>query len=196
MLIVASASKARAELLRAAGVDFVVKPANIDEATITASMLGENAPPRDIADALADMKARRVASRSLGNLVLGVDQVLFCSGKLVDKAADLNEVAETLRFLRGKQHELFSAAVVYENNTPVWRHVGRVQLHMRDFTESFLQGYIERNGEALLASVGCYQLEGEGAQLFSRIDGDYFTVLGMPLLAVLGFLRTRGILPE
>lgn len=196
MLILASASKTRADMLRDAGVVFVAKPANIDEASITASMVAENAPPRDIADALAELKAQRIAQRNPSDMVLGVDQVLVCSGKLVNKAANLTEAAETLRFLRGKPHELFSAAVIYENNAPVWRHVGRVQLQMRDFTESFLQGYIERNGDALLASVGCYQLEGEGAQLFSRIDGDYFTVLGMPLLAVLGFLRTRGILHE
>lgn len=183
-------------MLRSCGVEFTVRSAQIDEATITAALLAESASPRDIADTLSDMKAKRGAGRDPQSLVLGVDQVLSCDGAIISKATTLAEAVDTLGFLRGKAHELFSAAVVYENNAPVWRHVGHARLHMRGFTDSFLQGYIERCGDAVLSSVGCYQIEGEGAQLFHKVEGDWFTVLGMPLLEILGFLRMRGFLPE
>ena len=183
-------------MLRDSGVTFSVRPAQIDEMSITAALLAEGAVPRDIADTLADMKAKRAAGRDPQSLVLGVDQVLSCEGAIIAKATSLAEAADALRFLRGKTHVLFSAAVIYESNAPVWRHVGRASLHMRGFTDRFLQGYIERCGEAVLSSVGCYHIEGEGAQLFDKVEGDWFTVLGMPLLEILGFLRTRGLLAE
>jgi septum formation protein len=195
-LILASASTARASMLRGAGVAIEVVPMRVDEESLTAALLADGAAAREIADALADLKARRGSERFPGRLVLGADQVLVCDGKLVGKARDLAEAATTLRALRDKPHELFSAAVVYENGTPIWRHIGKARLVMRNFTDAFLQGYIERGGDAILTSVGCYQLEGEGAQLFSRVEGDYFTILGLPLLEVLGFLRVRGVLVE
>ena len=183
-------------MLRDSGVTFSVRPAQIDEMSITAALLAEGAVPRDIADTLADMKAKRAAGRDPQSLVLGVDQVLSCEGAIIAKATSLAEAADTLRFLRGKTHNLFSAAVIYESNAPVWRHVGQASLQMRGFTDGFLQGYIERCGDAVLSSVGCYHIEGEGAQLFDKVAGDWFTVLGMPLLEILGFLRRRGLLPE
>ncbi len=195
LLVLASASKTRADMLRACGVTFTVRPAQIDEDSITAALLAEGASPRDIADALAEMKAKRGAGREPQAVVVGVDQVLSCEGAIISKAATLAEAADTLRFLRGKTHELFSAAVIFEGNAPVWRHVGRARMHMRGFTDRFLQGYIERCGDAVLSSVGCYHIEGEGAQLFDKVEGDWFTVLGMPLLEILAFLRTRGLLP-
>lgn len=195
-LILASRSEGRAALLRQAGVEFEALPAAVDEAAVKSSMLAEAAPARDIADTLADLKARRVAGRRPGKLVLGADQVLVSAGRLYDKPRDLEDAAGQLRDLRGRTHELLSAAVIYEDERPVWRHIGRAQLTMRRFTDAFLDEYLARHGESLLATVGGYRLEGGGAQLFSRVEGDYFSVLGLPLLELLGFLRTRGVCPE
>ncbi|NNU79096.1 septum formation protein Maf [Halovulum dunhuangense] len=195
-LVLASRSAARAALLRANHVDFEVVPARVDEAAVKEAMLADGAPGRDIADALAELKAQRVASRHPHRLVLGSDQVLVSNGRLFDKPATLEEAREQLLALRGTTHELLSAAVVFEDGHPVWRHVGRAQMIMRPFSDDFLERYILRHGDGLLATVGCYRLEEDGASLFSRVQGDYFSVLGLPLLEVLHFLRTRGILTE
>jgi septum formation protein len=192
-LILASASTGRAALLRGARVDFEVVPAAVDEAAVKAGMLAEGAAPRDVADALAELKARRVAGRMPDRLVLGADQVLVCEGRLHDKPGDRAAAREQLMALRGRRHELLSAAVVFENARPVWRHIGRAALAMRPFSEAFLDDYLEREGEAVLGTVGSYRLEDGGAGLFSRVDGDVFTVMGLPLLELLAFLRTRGI---
>ena len=159
-------------------------------------MLAEGAPARDIADALAELKAQRVAMRRPDRLVLGADQVLVCDGRLFDKPADLAEARTQLAQLRGKRHHLLSAAVVFEDMRPVWRHVGRADLTMRAFSDAFLDRYLEEEGEAVLASVGAYRLEDGGAQLFSRVEGDLFTIMGLPLLELLTFLRTREVVIE
>lgn len=195
-LILASRSEARAAMLRAAGVVVEVLPAAVDEAAIKQAMAEDAAAPRDVADALAEFKARRVAGRAPGLRVLGADQVLVCEGRLFDKPATVAEAGEQLAFLRGRDHELLSAAVIYENAAPVWRHIGRAVLRMRPFSDAFLADYLARHGAELLSTVGAYRLEAEGAQLFSHVQGDYFTILGLPLLEVLGFLRTRGMLIE
>lgn len=195
-LILASQSETRASLLRAAGVAVEVVPARVDEAAIKAGLALDGAPPRDVADALAELKARRVAARAPGLRVLGADQVLVCEDRLFDKPASQAEAREQLAFLRGRTHELLSAAVIFEDGTPVWRHVGRAVLKVRPFSDAFLDDYIARQGDTLLTTVGAYRLEAEGAQLFSHVQGDYFAILGLPLLEVLGFLRTRGMVLE
>ena len=195
-LILASASQARANMLRAAGVEVETQPARIDEAAVKAAMLAEGAPPRDVADKLAELKALRVSSKAPGRLVLGADQVLVHDGRLYDKAEDMAEARAHLETLRGSRHDLLSAAVIALDGEPIWRHVGQARLTMRPFSDTFLDDYLARFGELALTSVGCYHLEGLGAQLFARVEGDYFTVLGLPLLEVLGFLRARGVLTE
>ncbi|RED18334.1 Maf family protein [Pontivivens insulae] len=192
MIVLASGSQARAQMLRDAGVAFRVDTSRVDEQSVKAAMLAEGAPPRDIADKLAELKAMRVSLRNSTELVLAGDQVLVSGGELFDKPADLDGAREQLRALRGKTHELLSAAVIFEAGKPVWRHIGRAQLIMRPFSDTFLEDYLRNEGEGLLSSVGAYKLEGRGAQLFSRVQGDFFTVLGLPLLEVLGFLRARG----
>jgi septum formation protein len=192
-LILASGSAGRASLLRAARVPFEVMAAAIDEAAVKAGMLAESAPPRDVVDALAELKALRIAGRVPERLVVGADQVLVADGRLFDKPRDRAEAREQLRALRGRRHELLSAAVVFEAGRPVWRHVGRAQLVMRPFSDAFLEDYLDDEGDAVFASVGCYRLEDGGARLFSQVDGDFFTIVGLPLLELLGFLRTRGI---
>ena len=195
-LVLASASPARAAMLSAAGIAHEVQPARIDEAAVKAAMIAEGAPPRDIADKLAEMKALRISRRLSARLVLAADQVLVQGDRIFDKPADINEARAHLVALRGKPHQLLSAAVVAIDGAPVWRHVGSARLTMRPFSDTFLDAYLAQIGDLALTSVGCYHLEGQGAQLFARVQGDYFTILGLPLLELLGFLRARGVLPE
>jgi septum formation protein len=195
-VVLASASPVRAALLRNAGVEVVVDPARIDETAVKQSLLAEGAPARDVADTLAELKALRTGRRHPEALVLGADQVLVHRGDILDKPACMAEARAQLRRLRGERHELLSAAVVVSGGAPVWRHIGQARLTMRAFGDAFLDDYLSRVGEAALTSVGAYHLEGLGAQLFARVEGDYFTVLGLPLLEVLGFLRARGVLAE
>jgi septum formation protein len=192
-LILASRSAARAEVLRRAGVRFEVVAAGVDEAAVKAAMRAEGAPARDVADALAELKAQRIGARIQDRLVLGADQVLVCDGRLYDKPGDLAEARAQLAALRGRRHELLSAAVVFEGGRPVWRHIGRAELVMRPFSNAFLDEYLAAEGDAALTSVGSYRLEDRGAQLFARVDGDIFIVMGLPLLPLLDFLRSRGV---
>lgn len=193
-LLLASASPVRARLLEAAGVPFEVSPARVDEEAAKASLLANGAHPRDIADALAEMKARRSSVADPAALILGADQVLEFQGECISKSGTRAEAEKLLRRLRGKEHSLICAAVLARGGQVLWRQVQIAKLWMRDFSDSFLRSYIDGEGDAVLGSVGCYHLEGRGAQLFSRIEGDYFSILGLPLLPLLSALRDFGVL--
>ena len=194
-LILASGSETRADLLRKANVDFEVQSARVDEEAIKSALIAEGAHPRDVADVLAEAKARKVAGKNADSLVLGCDQVLALSGRVFSKPKDVDEALAQLRELRGNTHHLFSAAVVFEDAEPIWRHVGLVRLTMRDFSDAYIFDYVSRNWESVRWSVGAYKLEEEGVRLFSRIEGDYFNILGLPLLELLSYLTLRGNLP-
>ena len=190
-VILASKSAARRAVLDGAGVPYEATVAGVDEDAVKASMLAEGAGPRDVADALAELKAIRV-SRSRPGLVIGSDQTLDLDGQLYDKAEDMAAARARLRVLRGKTHKLHSAVVVAKDGAPIWREVVTASLTMRDFSDAFLEDYLATEGPAALGSVGCYRLEGPGAQLFSKIEGDYFAILGLPLMGLLDLLRRHG----
>jgi septum formation protein len=192
-VILASKSAARRAVLEGAGVPYEAVVAGVDEEAVKASLLAEGAGPRDVADALAELKAIRV-SRGRTELVIGADQTLDLEGTLYDKAETVDAARERLKTLRGRTHKLHSAVVVAKEGTPIWREVATASLTMRDFSDAFLEDYLAHEGPAALGSVGCYRLEGPGAQLFSKIEGDYFAILGLPLLGLLDLLRRHGAL--
>jgi septum formation protein len=192
-LILASASAVRARLLREAGVRFGVRPADVDEDAIKQVLCRDGVAADSVADALAEAKALNVSAASPQALVLGCDQVLVCDGRLFDKARDISEAREILSYLRGRTHHLISASVLVDRGKVVWRYSERASLTMREFSDAFLDDYLKDEGKLVLSSVGCYQLENRGAQLFDSIAGDFFCILGLPLLPLLAALRTRGL---
>jgi septum formation protein len=196
VIVLASTSAARRSLLQGAGVPFVCEAPGVDEEPSKVRLLGEGAGPEKVAEMLAALKAMAVSQRRRGDLVIGADQTLDLDGELVGKAADLVEARARLYQLRGRRHRLHSAVVVCQAGRPLWRLVASAALSMRVFSPEFLDGYLERNGAAALSSVGCYQLEGEGAQLFDAVEGDYFTILGLPLIPLMEFLRSQEALPR
>lgn len=193
-VILASKSAARRAVLDGAGVAYEATVAGVDEDAVKDSLLAEGHGPRDIADALAELKAIRV-SRARGGFVIGADQTLDLDGKLYDKAGSVDAARARLKLLRGRTHKLHSAVVVAKDGGPIWRELVTCTLTMRDFSDDFLESYLASEGPAALGSVGCYRLEGPGAQLFSKIEGDYFAILGLPLLGLLDLLRQHRELP-
>lgn len=190
----ASTSKSRRALLAAAGVEAESAAPNVDEEAFRNAMRANRLPVREQAMQLAELKAMRVSAQRPG-LVIGGDQMLALGDQAFDKPADLEAAKNHLRQLSGKAHTLETAIVVCEDGAPVWRHLARPKLTMRPLTEEFIETYVSACGDALLSTVGAYQLEGLGAQLFARIEGDYFSILGLPLLPLLDYLRIRKVLP-
>jgi septum formation protein len=190
-LILASQSQARAQILRGAGVAFETASSGVDEEAIKAEQLAAGAGPRKIAEILAEAKATRVSAQPPG-LVIGADQTLELDGVLFDKAASPEQARANLLLLRGKTHQLHSATAIARDGVVVWSNTQSARLTMRDFSDAFLEGYMARNPDALAWCVGGYEYEGEGMQLFEAVDGDYFTILGLPILPLLAELRRLG----
>lgn len=195
-IVLASASAARAALLRAAGLKISVDAAAIDEAEVKASLRAAGAGPAAVAETLAELKAQQVSRRHTRRLVVAADQILDCDGVPFDKPADMADARRQLLLLRGRRHHLLSAVVLTRDGQRLWHHVERASLTMRNFSDAFLDCYLRSAGGRALLSVGGYQLEGVGVQLFERIEGDYFSILGLPLLPLLDILREHGVLPS
>ncbi len=195
-LVLASASRARREMLAAAGVAFTVEPADVDEPAIRLHLHagGLSPEPAHVAQILARAKAEDVSRKHADSLVVGADQVLALDARLLTKPADEAAARSALLQLKGRTHELHSAVALAERGKVSWVHTAAARLTMRDFSDGFLDDYLLRAGDRITQSVGGYELEGLGVQLFERIEGDYFTILGLPLLPLLGELRARGIL--
>jgi septum formation protein len=191
VLTLASGSATRRQMLEAAGLEIAVAAARVDEESVKAALLAEGATPRDVADALAEMKAAKVAAKT-GGLVLGADQVLEAGGALISKPESLAEAVTQILSLSGQTHRLLSAAVLFRDGAPVWRHVGVARLTMRTLSPAFVEAYVARTWDEIRHSVGGYQIEAEGIRLMARIEGDHFTILGLPLLELLNYLMISG----
>ena len=195
--VLASQSPTRRRLLEAAGVPVhAADRPGVDEDEVKAAFRADGAGPDDVAEALAEMKAQRVAGRYGGCLVMGADQMLEIDGAWLDKPATRDQAARTLQALSGKTHRLIACAVVVKDGGRIWHHIESAKLAVRPLSETFIQAYLDALGDAAFDSVGAYQLEGIGAQLFARVQGDYFTVLGLPLLPLMDLLRNHGVLPR
>ncbi|UWQ58372.1 Maf family protein [Leisingera caerulea] len=195
-IVLASGSEIRAHLLRQAGIEFETDVPRLDEQAIKAALLAEEAPPRDIADTLAEAKARKVSAKHPGKLVLGCDQVLDFEGQLLSKPASAEVALAQLKEMSGKRHMLLSAAVIYRDGEPIWRHVGQVRLVMRKCSDAYLEDYVSRNWDSIRHAVGAYKLEEEGVRLFASIEGSYFNVLGLPLMEIISYLGLQGVIEQ
>ena len=194
-LVLASGSKTRAKMLERVGLEFTQETPMIDEDAIKDALQAEGASCEELAEALAEHKAVRISARNRTNLVIGADQILECDGVRINKPENLDSAAKTLRTLSARTHRLISSVVVVLDGDRLWHATDSASLTMRPLDDGFIDHYLGRTGDAVLSSVGAYQLEGFGAHLFTRVNGDFFTVLGLPLLPLLDFLRTRGAAP-
>nr|MEC9421554.1 Maf-like protein [Pseudomonadota bacterium] len=193
-LVLASGSRIRADLLKNAGLDIEVDPADVDERVVEAPLLEAGFSPEDLASVLAEAKANDVSDRRAGDLVIGADQILAFEGERRTKPEDMEAARRQLLAFSGKTHELHSAVVISKNGEAIWRHVSTARLTMRELSPAFIGHYLAAAGEDVLSSVGAYQLESLGVQLFEKIDGDYFTILGLPLLPLLAELRSLKVI--
>lgn len=197
MIVLASQSASRRALLQAAQVPFEALSPGVDEEAAKDALRADGLDARALADALAELKALRVSRRVAGALVLGCDQTLSLrDGSMIDKAVDRADAERILKLLSGQVHHLHSAAVIVLNGEPIWRHVERVRMTVRPLSDDFIASYLDREWDECRWCVGCYRIEGPGAQLFSRIEGSQFAIQGLPLLPLLDFLRIRGVLPS
>lgn len=196
LLVLASASASRSSILRQAGLSITQEAAGVDEDMVKQSLRSEGADAAHVALTLADLKAQHISRRFPDAFVIGADQMLECNDVWFDKPPDIAHARGHLEALRGKTHELITAAVVVRAGARIWQHVDRASLTMRPFSDAFIDDYLATVGEEVCSTVGAYRLEGIGAQLFSRVEGDFFTILGLPLLPLLDFLRGHGIVPE
>lgn len=195
-IILASKSKVRALLLKNAGLSFVSVDAAIDEEQVKLSYINAGYTPRDVADVLADMKAKKLSNRFPNQLVIGCDQILSFREQIISKAKNINDLVHQLKVLEGNEHIVYSASVVYINNKPEWRFIGSANMTMRNLSDDFILKYVEDNWKKIQHSVGGYEIESFGASLFSKIDGDHFSVLGIPLLQLIDYLINRGVIKQ
>ena len=195
-IILASASDIRSQLLRNADIEHEVIPARIDEETIKASLASEGATPRVMADVLAEQKAKKISVIYPNAFVIGSDQILDFQGQACSKSLSAECLAEFLTKLRGKNHTLYSAAVIYRDGRPVWRHIGKVTLAMRELSQDYITEYVSSEWENVRYCVGGYKIEDKGLRLFDKIDGDYFVILGLPMLELIRFLDLNGELKK
>jgi septum formation protein len=196
-LLLASQSSGRAAMFRAAGLTFETSAAHVDEEALTASLLDAGQTPRNVADALAEAKAVKISSRLPGVTVIGADSTLALDdGSMLSKPESPDEAADHLRRMAGTRHRLFSAAVAARDGAPVWRAIGEAKLWMRPLSDAFIADYVAKNWDSIRWTVGCYEIEGAGVQLFDRVEGDPWTIIGMPMLPLMAWLRATGLAPQ
>ncbi len=193
-LILASQSQSRAQILTQIRLNFQAVPSYVDEDILKKQGQSEGWSIEKIALELAREKAKVVSNQHPDAFVIGADQIMGCEGQAFDKAVDLRDAAEQLRFISGKSHYLYTACVLFQGGREVWSHISIPTLKVRSLSEAFIKDYIQKLGDEILRSVGCYQVEGLGAQLFESIEGDLFTIMGLPLLPLLHELRDRGLI--
>ena len=195
-IVLASKSSIRSLLLEKAGIEFSTVDAAIDEKEVKLSYISNNYPTRDIADVLADMKARKISNRFPASIVIGCDQILDFNSKILSKPKDQDELIHQLKQLQGNKHKLHSACVVYNAQKPEWRFIGSVGMTMRYLSDRYISRYVQDNWDDIKHSVGGYQIENSGISLFSKIDGDYFSVLGLPIIQLVDHLLNRGVIEQ